>query len=193
MKKLLLLLIAATLSLSAKAQEYVDLGLSVNWATCDVGANTPYEAGTIFIVGTAIEARSVNFSTKHYMPHQQDISGNPQYDAATANLGSEWRTPTYTEWSELMASCTWVYEKLLINGETIKGFKITGPNGNSIFMHTFTNGVIGVPTQRLCSTPNATKKGKMWVFMDFRKKHYMWTPGKGLEYGWGAVRAVRDK
>ena len=60
-------------------------------------------------------------------------------------------------------------------------------------MHTFTNGVIGVPTQRLCSTPNATKKGKMWVFMDFRKKHYMWTPGKGLEYGWGAVRAVRDK
>ena len=61
-----------------------------------------------------------------------DISGNPQYDAARANWGSTWRMPTVKEIEELLNEdiCTW--ESTVLND--VNGFKVTGPNGNHIFM-----------------------------------------------------------
>lgn len=187
MKKIIILTLALGSIIGAKAQEYVDLGLSVNWATHDVGATSPYEAGSIFIVGTAIEAGPKNKPAKRTLSHQEDISGNPQYDAATANWGPEWRTPTYAEWSELMGSCTWVFETLYINDKTVEGHRIIGPNGNSIFMLTTDT------MQSLCSTPNTKKKGKMWVFAHIKDKKMLWTPGKHPYYCLGTSRPVRDK
>lgn len=63
---------------------------------------------------------------------EEDISGNPKYDAATANWGNEWRTPTEHEMKELVDKCTWQW----IDEDGKYGYEITGPNGNSIFLPT---------------------------------------------------------
>ncbi len=54
----------------------------------------------------------------------------PEDDAATANWGTEWHTPTKEEINELIENC--IYSDTTING--ITGSKYTAPNGNSIFM-----------------------------------------------------------
>ena len=110
--------------------EAVDLGLSVKWASCNVGANSPEEYGDYFAWGEITPKDSYtsdNCST--YGKSITDISGNPQYDAATANWGGGWRMPTYSELSELKNNCSWEWTSL--NG--VNGYKVTGPNGNSIF------------------------------------------------------------
>ena len=55
---------------------------------------------------------------------------DPEDDAAHMNLGGSWRIPTDAEWTELRENCTWEWTSM--NG--INGRKITGPNGNSIFL-----------------------------------------------------------
>ena len=109
----------------------VDLGLSVKWAPCNVGANSPEGYGDYFAWGEISPKMSYdrdNCLTMHVsMP---DISGNPQYDAATANWGGAWRMPTEAEQDELRNNCTWKWITL----KGVYGFKVTGPNGNSIFL-----------------------------------------------------------
>lgn len=153
MKKILLILVAATLSLSAKAQEYVDLGLSVYWATYDVGATSPYEHGTTFVPGTTTQAPLRVKYGVYKIDRQEDFSGNAEYDAATATWGQGWRTPTYMEWCELMG-CTWTAEKIKINGKKVWGSRVIGQNGNSIFLPVTFWGYS-------CSTP--TDHG-LWIF-----------------------------
>lgn len=186
MKKLLFLLVAATLSLSARAQEYVDLGLSVYWATYDVGATSPYEDGTTYITGTTIVSKKVVSGTCK-IDRQEDFSGNAEYDAATATWGQEWRTPTYMEWSELMG-CTWTVEKIKIDGKKVWGSRVTGPNGNSIFLKYDGCRFLS------CSTP--TDRG-MWIFMHFPYQggfQRLHPSNKYLGYTKTVfVRAVRDK
>ena len=53
-----------------------------------------------------------------------------KYDAATANRGSSWRMPTSEELSELVTMCEWT----LGTQNGVKGYTVTGPNGNSIFL-----------------------------------------------------------
>jgi len=60
----------------------------------------------------------------------QTIVGDKKYDAATANWGGNWRMPTSGEIAELVEKCEW--EITTLNGA--KGYKVTGPNGNSIFL-----------------------------------------------------------
>ena len=59
-----------------------------------------------------------------------DISGNSSYDAAAANWGGAWRMPTFEEMQELIDRCAWTWTTQ--NG--VKGFKVIGPNSNSIFL-----------------------------------------------------------
>jgi hypothetical protein len=54
------------------------------------------------------------------------IFANEKYDAATANWGHGWRMPTTAELAELLNCCTWEFEGT--------GYRVTGPNGNSIFL-----------------------------------------------------------
>ena len=51
-------------------------------------------------------------------------------DVAHVKWGGDWRMPTYDEWDELRDKCTWTWTKQ--NG--VDGYKVTGPNGNSIFL-----------------------------------------------------------
>lgn len=51
-------------------------------------------------------------------------------DAARVGLGSDWRTPTNSEWAELLDKCTWTWT----TQEGVNGQMISAPNGNSIFL-----------------------------------------------------------
>ena len=111
--------------------EYVDLGLSVRWAPYNIGATSPTECGDYFAWGeiTTKDEYTEENSLTHGV-YMEDIGGNPQYDAARAIWGSTWRLPSREEIEEIVAECTW--EWTTIDG--MNGYKITGPNGNHIFV-----------------------------------------------------------
>ena len=120
--------------------EYVDLGLpsGLLWATCNVGADSPEEYGDYFAWGETTNYSSLNSATCGLSISQLQSQGyidgagnlNPQYDAATANWGGNWRMPTYDEMQELIDNCTWTWTTQ--NG--VSGYNGEGPNGNSIFL-----------------------------------------------------------
>ena len=113
--------------------DYVDLGLpsGLKWATCNVGASSPSEYGDYYAWGET--TTKSDYSSSNCVTFGQeigDISGNPQYDAARANWGDTWRMPTIEEFEELIEECEWEWTS---EGEN-RGYRVTGPNGNSIFL-----------------------------------------------------------
>lgn len=194
------LLLTHLFPFSIHAQGCVDLGLSVNWATCNVGGNTPEEVGTLFIGGQIKEVSlemSIREWKKMHMIHTQDYSGNPDYDAATAYLGSPWRTPTAREWEELLSKCTWRWCKYHnANGVKVKGYEVTGPNGNSIFLPTRRDRKTGkfYPYESYqCSTPVAnTKKMNFIIFSGSVHRLVRWKYTDQILKGL-PVRGVIDK
>ena len=128
--------------------EYIDLGLSVKWATCNVGATKPEEYGDYFAWGETETKESYNWSTYKWCNGssntQTKYCTSSSYgtvdnktgleaadDAATANWGSAWRMPTKEEQDELRTKCTWTWTTE--NG--VNGYKVTSKsNGNSIFL-----------------------------------------------------------
>ena len=113
--------------------KYVDLGLpsGLKWATCNVGADSPEEYGDYYAWGE-IETKSeyTEDNSKTYRESMSDISGNAMYDVARAKWGGSWRMPTKEEFNELSQKCQW--QGTTQNGKN--GYKVTGPNGNSIFL-----------------------------------------------------------
>ena len=121
---------------SAASHDYVDLGLSVKWATCNVGASKPEEYGYHFAWGETTTKDTYDETTYKYYNSStgyinigSEISGT-QYDAATANWGSPWRMPTLDQCKELVEKCNWKW--IPYNG--VNGQLVTGPNGKSIFL-----------------------------------------------------------
>ncbi|MBR5748199.1 MAG: hypothetical protein IKY01_05360 [Prevotella sp.] len=115
----------------------VDLGLSVKWASCNVGANSPEEKGDKFSWGeTNPKTGSGGVSnylyydsnTESYIDIGIDIKGT-DYDVAHVKWGGNWRMPTYTELCELRERCIWEWAQY--NG--VNGWVVKGNNGNSIF------------------------------------------------------------
>ncbi len=132
--------------------DWVDLGLSVKWATCNIGASSPSDYGDYFAWG---ETQTKDyFSWANYKYH---ISGDSwenlvlnKYvtkeefgdvdnmcdlekadDAAIVNWGGSWRMPTKSEIDELRNGCDWEWSSQF----GIKGYKVTSKtNGNSIFL-----------------------------------------------------------
>ena len=118
--------------------QYIDLGLSVNWATSNIGSTSvdPEWPGQWFTWGE-IEAKS-HFSQNYYLAPKQGryYEGKlsflqPSDDAATVLWGEDWRLPTKEEFQELIDNCEWEWTR---ERGSYWGYKITGPNGNSIFL-----------------------------------------------------------
>lgn len=144
---------------SIGGHEYVDLGLSVKWATCNVGSPVTYGDGEFYAWGETKTREPETYNYANY-PYYKDgqknkvtkYGKNPKYwgvegenpdsltvllpedDAATANWGNGWRMPTKVEFQELLDNCTWEWVELDPEKDQPDGFKITGPNGNSIFL-----------------------------------------------------------
>lgn len=116
-----------------RGHEWVDLGLpsGVKWATCNVGAWSPWDYGYYFAWGEiSTKSEYTESNSKTYNRNMGDISGNANYDAARANWGGSWRLPTKKECEELKTKCKWTWTTTGGN----KGYKVVGPNGNSIFV-----------------------------------------------------------
>ena len=95
--------------------QYVDLGLSVRWATCNWGASQS---------GPGMYNRGTSY--KYTSDSKFD-----SYDVVTGEWGAPWRRPMKVEIQELVQKCTWRYDQYL--GE--RGCAIvTGPNGNKIYI-----------------------------------------------------------
>lgn len=122
---------AVTVTLTINGHEYVDLGLSVKWATSNVGADNPWDYGDYFAWGETEQKKEYTAETSlTYDVEMPDISGNPEYDIARLKWGGTWRMPDGEEMNELMDECTWEWTA----EHGINGAKVTGPNGNSIFL-----------------------------------------------------------
>ena len=107
--------------------KYVDLGLSVKWATCNIGASKPEDYGDYFAWGED-ETKST------YTEDNSATYGRTNYtfrDAAKAKWGSTWRMPTADEFHELLDNCTLIWTTL----GSHNGCKVTSKkNGNFIFL-----------------------------------------------------------
>ena len=128
--------------------EAVDMGLSVKWATFNVGATAPEEYGNYFAWGETAPKEEYTWANyKHCLGSAHSLSKynssstfgrvdnkeflEPEDDAATVNWGGSWRMPTIDEMKELSENCGWAITT--VNG--ISGYKVTSyETGNSIFI-----------------------------------------------------------
>ena len=112
----------------------VDLGLSVYWASWNVGASSAEEYGDYYAWGETITKgdyfkSGYQYYNGDYINIGSNISGT-QYDVARAQWGGNWRLPTKAEMQELEERCIWTWTTY----QGVPGYKVTGPNGNSIFL-----------------------------------------------------------
>ncbi len=110
-----------------------DLGLpsGLKWATCNVGATSPEEYGNYYAwaeIATKPTYTESNSCTWGVSLH--NIVGNVAYDVARYMWGGTWQMPTDADLIELRDNCDWEW----IRQSGINGYKVTGPNGNSIFL-----------------------------------------------------------
>ena len=125
--------------------EYVDLGLpsGLKWATCNIGATSPEQAGLYFAWGetTGYTGEQVTSGARAFSEAVYN-SGSAasistdltlEQDAAHVNLGGNWRMPTEAEYQELLDNCNMVNTNDY-NGTGVTGRMFTSKvNGNSVF------------------------------------------------------------
>lgn len=104
-------------------EEMVDLGLSVKWGMCNLGAAYEMDYGFYYAWGETIPKSAYDWSN-YLWCNGSGSSINKYYDgdgkyllemeddAAAVALGDKWRTPTSTEWRELIENCTWEWTTL---------------------------------------------------------------------------------
>ena len=122
-----------------------DLGLSVLWANCNLGADSPEGAGRNYSWGAVQSVPNMDWNDYYCSEYECGTEYDPVYaaglfetmdiassdfDQAHVLLGAGWKLPSNDEFQELIDKCEW--ERTTIKG--INGFKITGLNGNSIFL-----------------------------------------------------------
>ena len=115
-----------------KSDEHaVDLGLSVKW--CDTNLGATKESGFGYYFGWSDPSGELKVADiKHYpsaTPPQ--CICNTEYDMALAVAGKGWRMPTKQEFDELQNQCKWSW---FTTADGVSGCKVTGRNGNSIFL-----------------------------------------------------------
>ena len=152
--------------------EWIDLGLSVKWASHNIGAALPEDYGDYYAWGEIFPKQQYDEgNSETYGEKMTDISGNSDYDAATANWGGDARVPTEAEIEELIEKCTWQW----VPRNGVNGMLITGPNGNSIFIPAsgFRVGAVLDSDDKngfyWSSTPHETDNGRAYGF-NFSKK-----------------------
>lgn len=129
--------IESEFAMNANGHEYVDLGLSVLWATCNVGAIKAEDIGDYYawgeteVIGDYYDYlyRHGEYPDEYYDFIGQDISGT-KYDVAAVKWKGSWRMPTADEFMELIEKCDWIG----VNYRGMIGYSVVGPNGNSIFL-----------------------------------------------------------
>lgn len=103
----------------------IDLGLpsGTKWADRNVGAKSPEDYGGLYRYGN--RGKGDGSGT----PRQENIIGT-QYDVAKSKMGSKWHLPSIAQLQELMDNCEFQLETV----NKVSGYRVTGPNGNTIFL-----------------------------------------------------------
>ena len=130
---------------------WVNLGLSVRWASCNIGATAPEDYGNYYAWGETETKADYSWATYKYANGAYDkltkycndasygddgftddkTTLDPEDDAAHVIWGGNWRMPTDAEWTELRNNCTWTWTTQ--NG--VNGYLVTSEvNSNSIFL-----------------------------------------------------------
>ena len=150
---------------------YVDLGLSVMWATCNIGASTALMSGSYFAWGEVTPKESYSWETYIHCDkdnkftkycYKKESGSNelvdslytlqPEDDAAVQNWGNGWRMPTDAEFEELRTKCHWEW----VSGIGVYYYKVTGSTGKSIMIP-----ACGSMKDRIVHSPNSN--GCLWT------------------------------
>ena len=126
--------------------EYVDLGLSVKWATMNIGAEKVSDYGDYFSWGETCPKDDYTWGAYKYGTSADELNKynyadnlialEPSDDTATVNWGDGWRMPTRAEWEELCnkCNCKWAWTEV----DGTPGYKVTskkpGYTDKSIFL-----------------------------------------------------------
>ena len=134
--------------------EYVDMGLSVLWATFNIGADTPEGSGDYYAWGETVAKDDFTPKTykwfkdgfgtltKYCYDREYGADGytdnliklEPEDDAAHVQWGGDWRMPSQMEFEELTLNCTVEWTQLNgLNGCRFTS-KVKGYEGKSIFL-----------------------------------------------------------
>ncbi|WP_455250168.1 hypothetical protein [Porphyromonas sp.] len=205
----------------AQEAEYVDLGLSVKWASCNLGANSPEQPGDYYAWGETAPKEDYGTDTYKYLKAVTLEGGSrvhrltkyctvpadgldgftdgktqlePADDAATVRLGAPWRIPTEAEAEELVEGCTWTKET--ING--IPCLRATSKaNGKSIvvcvsgFMSGTTNDTRGSMTAFWASTLSSREGDRGVAFLELGKETFSPEVGYAFRFLGLPIRPVR--
>lgn len=164
--------------------EYVDLGLSVKWATMNIGAEKESDYGIMFAWGQTDNAVATNFVDSKNYPYtwatyehcdgtydtltkyntSTSYGENPDNittletvdDAATQIMGVDWRMPTKADFDELLSGTT---------NEWIANYNETGVNGWKFTSKKDTSKYIFIPAAGYCndgSVDNVGSCGVVW-------------------------------
>ena len=131
--------------------QYIELGLSVKWATFNVGATKPEEYGGYYAWGETVTKSNYSMSNYKWFDHgltkycndrsygkdgftDNKTTLDPEDDVAHVKWGGSWRIPTKEEWEELQNKCTWSWTKI----NHVEGYLVTskkyGYTDRSIFL-----------------------------------------------------------
>ena len=196
--RLFTLLLFPALSLTAQVPELVNLGLSVKWASCNLGASNPKDFGFYYMWGETSPATDRECSWKSYSLANGDDNKltkyipdslaskygdndffdnkrvlDPEDDAAHVALGGKWRIPTNDEWLELHENCSWTWTQL--NG--IQGYKVTS------LVDGFTDKSIFLPAAGCRSSSDISFLGSSGYY--WSASLYEGSPYDARDYGFG--------
>ena len=136
----------------AGMDKFVDLGLSVYWGTCNLGADRVDGYGDYYAWGEVVPNKefygwetyvhcdgNMWALTKYNTFANYGIVDNitvlePEDDAATVSLGGPWRMPTKDEMGELYNNCSWTYSRVGNSNGYLVVSKVEGYEGKSIFL-----------------------------------------------------------
>ena len=110
--------------------EAADLGLSVKWATCNVGTTKSEYFGGYYGWGDPTGKKTSSNSSLYPNSNPPTDIKNTKYDIAYNNWGKKWRMPTEKEMRELISKCYYTHK--IVNG--VNGLQFKGLNGGIIFL-----------------------------------------------------------
>lgn len=132
-----------------KTSQAIDLGLpsGTKWAEWNIGASSPEQYGNYYAWGEVSPKADYSWATyfdsdskgEHFKTYFIDNKNNnigkysvvmTNRDVAHVKWGGDWHIPTADQFGELEKQCKWERHKL----RGVWGVKVTGPNGNSIFL-----------------------------------------------------------
>lgn len=213
-----------TVTVNPSTHAYVDLGLpsGVKWATCNLGASSPEGYGDYYAWGeTATYYSSLNpltwksgktsgytgtsyrwceainaydYNMTKYNPTDHKTVLDLADDAARAEWGGSWRTPTEAEWKELQSNCTWTRTTQNgVSGRLVKS-KI---NNNSIFLpaagtiHDKTLAATGTGGYYMSSSFNTSQPVySNYMYFDYISQQEFLFFSQGVRFNGRSVRPV---